>query len=63
MKYTKPFLKMMAILTYIPLSYVVYVYFINYVPKQGIIDDIVCGALMLSLLLAPILMWKDANKL
>ncbi|MGE6620018.1 hypothetical protein [Bacillus mycoides] len=63
MKYAKIFVKMMAILTYIPLGYVVYLYFTNYVPKKGLVDDIVCGALMLLLLLAPTLMWKDAKKL
>ncbi|MBT2579178.1 hypothetical protein J7E43_17555 [Bacillus sp. ISL-8] len=63
MCYVKIFVKSLAILTYIPLGYVVYLYFTNYVPKKGLVDDIVCGTLMLSLILAPILMWKDANKL
>lgn len=63
MKYIKVVLKLIATLTYIPLGYVVYIYFTNYIPKKGLVDDIVCGALMLSLLLAPSLMWKDANKL
>ncbi|MGX5634490.1 hypothetical protein [Bacillus thuringiensis] len=59
----KRFIRTIAVVSYIPLGYVVYTYFTKFVPKQGIVDDMVCGVLILSLLLVPILMWKDANRL
>ncbi|MBW3491150.1 hypothetical protein [Bacillus sp. FDAARGOS_1420] len=59
----KVFIRTIAVVSYIPLGYVVYTYFTEFVPKQGIVDDMVCGVLILSLLLVPILMWKDAEKL
>ncbi|MBW3492417.1 hypothetical protein [Bacillus sp. FDAARGOS_1420] len=63
MGYAKMLIKTLAIATSIPLGYVVYAYFTNYVPKQGMVDNIVCGLLIIFLLLVPILMWKNADKL
>ncbi|OTW60816.1 hypothetical protein BK703_04470 [Bacillus thuringiensis serovar silo] len=63
MKYAKIFVKMMAILTYIPLGYLVYLYVTNFLPKHGMIDNSGWGVLTLLVLLVPINMWKGANKL
>ncbi|OUB74551.1 hypothetical protein BK744_13185 [Bacillus thuringiensis serovar zhaodongensis] len=63
MKYVKIFVKMMAILTYIPLGYLVYLYVINFLPKHGMIDNMGWGVVTLLVLLVPINMWKGANKL
>ena len=59
----KRFIRTIAVVSCLPLGYVVYTYFTEFVPKQGIVDDMVCGVLILSLLLVPILMWKDGEKL
>ncbi|MBE7097328.1 hypothetical protein [Bacillus cereus] len=59
MKYAKIFIKMMAILTYIPLGYLVYLYVTNILPKH----NIGWGLLTLLILFIPMRMWKDANKL
>ncbi|PEA89372.1 hypothetical protein [Bacillus thuringiensis] len=63
MKYAKISIKMMAILTYIPLGYLVYLYVTNFLPKHGMIDNISWGLLTLLVLFIPMSMWKDANKL
>ncbi len=63
MKYAKICIKMMAILTYIPLGYLAYLYVTNFLPKHGMIDNIGWGVLTLLVLLVPINMWKSASKL
>lgn len=63
MKYAKILIKTIAILTYIPLGYLVCLYVTNILPKYTMIDNIVWGLLTLLLLFIPMRMWKDANKL
>ncbi|MDN4875993.1 hypothetical protein QYM23_24555 [Bacillus cereus] len=63
MKYAKILIKTIAILTYIPLGYLVYLYVTNILPKYTMIDNIGWGLLTLLLLFIPMRMWKDANEL
>ncbi|HDT6577474.1 MULTISPECIES: hypothetical protein [Bacillus cereus group] len=62
MKYTNAFVKMIAILMYIPIGYIVYLYVTRF-PKYEWIINVGWGFFILLLLLMPIRMWKDTNKL
>lgn len=63
MEYVKIFVKLLAILMYIPLGYVAYLYIVNFLPKHGMLDNLGWGVLTLLLFLVPINMWKSASKL
>ncbi|MFZ7802651.1 hypothetical protein [Bacillus thuringiensis] len=62
MKYTNAFIKMIAVLTYIPLGYLVYLYVTRFA-KYDWINNVGWEFLILLLLLIPIRMWKDTNRL
>lgn len=63
MGYVKLFVRVLAILIYVPLGYVAYLYVVNFLPEHGMLDNIGWGVLTLLLFSVPINMWKSASKL